>query len=179
MIPGKFIFLDRLPLTTNGKIDYKALPQSSGDEKVFIKGESTEEKTLISIFEEVLGVSNISMNDEFYSLGGDSIKAIQIASKLKNLGFMVEVKDILTLTTIKDIADTLIIDEEKEEKFLEVCEGDIPLAPIMKWFFKKRLYNENYYNQYVLLENSKSIEVNLIKAAIRKLVEHHDILREE
>lgn len=177
MIPGKFIFLDRLPLTTNGKIDYKALPQSSGEEKVLIKGESTEERALVSIFEEVLGVSNISMNDEFYSLGGDSIKAIQIASKLKNLGFMVEVKDILTLTTIKDIADTLIIDEEKEEKVLEVCEGDIPLTPIMKWFFKKRLYNENYYNQYVLLENSKSIEISTIKAAIRKLVEHHDILR--
>lgn len=177
MIPANFIFLDNLPLTTNGKIDYKALPQNNAEEKIFIQCKSAEERVLISTLEQVLGVNKISMNDDFYSLGGDSIKAIQIASKLKDLGVTVEVKDILTLTNIKEIANTLVVQEEKAEKKDEFCQGDIPLTPIMKWFFKGKFYNENYYNQYILMENSKAVEGTILKTAIKKIVEHHDILR--
>lgn len=177
MIPANFIFLEKLPLTTNGKIDYGSLPNVNRYEKTFIECESPEEKFLIRTLEEVLDTNNISMNDNFYNLGGDSIKAIQISSKLKDLGLTVEVKDILTLNSIKEIANTINVQEESKDKNDEVCEGNIPLTPIMKWFFNQEFHNESYYNQYTLLENNRSIDINIIKTAIRKIVEHHDILR--
>lgn len=177
MIPANFIFLEKIPLTTNGKVDYGSLPKSNRDEKVFLECESAEEKLLIGTLEEILDINNISMNDNFYNLGGDSIKAIQISSKLKELGLIVEVKDILTLNTIKEIANTIKVQEENKDKKGEVCEGHIPATPIMKWFFNQGFHNENYYNQYILLENNKSVDINIIKSAIKKIVEHHDILR--
>jgi len=144
MIPANFIFLEKLPLTTNGKIDYDSLPKSNRDEKAFIQCVSAEEKLLIRTLEEILDINNISMNDNFYNLGGDSIKAIQISSKLKELGLTVEVKDILTLNTIKEIANTIKAQEENKDKKDEVCEGHIPLTPIMKWFFNQEFHNESY-----------------------------------
>ena len=76
MIPSFFVFLERMPLTLNGKIDRKALPEpnelSTGVE--YEAPINERETVLVEIWEEVLGVSNISVHDNFFELGGDSIK---------------------------------------------------------------------------------------------------------
>lgn len=177
MIPANFIFIDQLPLTLNGKINYALLPDPIIVEKEFIKYETNVEQELVKAMEEILGVENISMNDNYYQLGGDSIKAIQISSKLKNIGLDIKVKSILNYDSIKEIAAS--VQERQEAKVIsqDQCHGSIEKTPITEWFFKQRFFDENSYNQYVLLEYTKTLDANKIELAVNKLVEYHDGLR--
>ncbi|WP_346868746.1 amino acid adenylation domain-containing protein [Clostridium sp. UBA5119] len=177
MIPTNFVFMDKLPLTLNGKVNYELLPEPKIDEREFIKYETIAEKELVKAMEEILGVEDISMNDNYYQLGGDSIKAIQISSKLKNLGLDIKVKDILAHDSIEDMAAS--IEENKVDSNIsqEKSEGTIETTPIIEWFFNQNFKNENLYNQYVLLEYNGALDINKIIVAVNKLMEHHDSLR--
>ncbi len=177
MIPINYIFLKQLPLTVNGKIDYDLLPKPIPVEKEFIKYKTNIEKELVKAMKEILKVEKISMNDNYYQLGGDSIKAIQISSKLKNIGLNIKVKDILTYDSIKEIADAVVISKSNRDISQNKCEGKIKNTPIINWFLKQRFSNENTYNQYIFLELKNSLDIEKVKIAASKLLEHHDSLR--
>ncbi|MPM57549.1 Gramicidin S synthase 1 [bioreactor metagenome] len=177
MIPTNFVFMDKLPLTLNGKVDYALLPEPEIAEREFIKYETTAEKELVKAMEEILAVENISMSDNYYQLGGDSIKAIQISSKLKNLGLNIKVKDILAYDSIAEIAATI---EESEVVSLisqDKSEGTVERTPIVEWFFSQKFSNDSFYNQHVLLEYKGKLDINKVIITINKLIEHHDALR--
>lgn len=95
MIPSYFVVLDEMPVTTNGKVDQKALPEptetislSQDDDKPVTE---TEER-IVAAFKEVLGVKQVGMHDSFFDLGGDSIMSIQAVAKLKEKGVRVDPK---------------------------------------------------------------------------------------
>ncbi|OOM76973.1 plipastatin synthase subunit C [Clostridium puniceum] len=177
MIPANFVFIDQLPLTLNGKINYELLPKPIIGEKEFIKSETNVEQELVKVMEEILGIKNISMNDNYYQLGGDSIKAIQISSRLKDIGLNIQVKDILTNDSIKEIAATVEKNRESIVISQEKSQGIIEKTPITEWFFEQKFLNENLYNQYVLLEYNIALDFNKVKSAVNKLIEYHDGLR--
>lgn len=177
MIPTNYIFMDEFPLTINGKIDYEALPEPEITQKKFVKYETDIDKELVEVMEEILGFKDISMNDNYYQLGGDSIKAIQISSKLKNLGFDLQVKDILTYDSVKEIAETVTKSQDVKIISQEQSKGYIDKTPIIEWFFNQDLPDENHYNQYVLLKYTGNIDVDMVKSVANKLVYHHDALR--
>lgn len=177
MIPTNFVFMEKLPLTLNGKVNYALLPEPIIDEKKFEKYKTLAQEQLVKAMEEILGVENISMNDNYYHLGGDSIKAIQISSKLKNVGLDIKVKDILAYDSIEEIAAS--IEESEEIMFVSqaMSEGVVGKTPITEWFFNQDFKNQNLYNQYVLLEYNGVLDANKVVTAINKLIEHHDGLR--
>lgn len=177
MIPTNFIFMEKLPLTLNGKVNYDLLPEPEPVEREFIKYETLAEKELVKAMEEILGIENISMNDNYYQLGGDSIKAIQIASKLKNVGLNIKVKDILAHDSIEETA--AIIEEDGVIRSIsqDKSEGIAKRIPIVEWFFNQKFSNESFYNQHVLLEYKERLDINKVIIAVNKLTEHHDALR--
>ncbi|MCB2311589.1 amino acid adenylation domain-containing protein [Clostridium tagluense] len=177
MIPSNFIHLEQLPLTVNGKVNYNLLPDPILVENEFVKSKTDVEKELVKAMEEILGVENISMKDNYYQLGGDSIKAIQISSKLKNVGLEIKVKDILNHDFIGEIAATVEFNKSSRAISQEKCMGDIHSTPIIEWFFNQRFLKENSYNQYILLECNETLDINKVTIAVNKLVEHHDSLR--
>ncbi|WP_434306253.1 amino acid adenylation domain-containing protein [Clostridium botulinum] len=177
MVPTNFVFMGKLPLTLNGKVNYALLPEPETVEREFIKYATLAEKELVKVMEEILGIENISMNDNYYQLGGDSIKAIQISSKLKNVGLNIKVKDILAYDSIEEIAATI---EESEIIRLinqDKSEGTVEKTPIVEWFFNQKFSNESFYNQYVLLEYKGKLDINKVIIVVNKLIEHHDALR--
>ncbi|WP_346961706.1 amino acid adenylation domain-containing protein [Clostridium sp.] len=177
MIPIKFIFIDSLPLTLNGKVNYSLLPEPIAAHKEFVNYNTSSEKELVKAMEEILGIENISMSDNYYQLGGDSIKAIQISSKLKNVGLNIKVKDILSYDSIQEIAAVVEVNENDKVIDQEPSQGYIQSTPIIEWFFNKRFYNQNFYNQYILLEYEEILDANKVTVAINKLIHHHDSLR--
>lgn len=177
MIPTNFVFMDKLPLTLNGKVNYALLPEPEIVEREFVKYETLAEKELVKAMEEILGVENISMNDNYYQLGGDSIKAIQISSKLKNLGFNIKVKDILAHDSIEEIAVAIEESEVVRAISQDKSEGIVERTPIVEWFFNQKFSNENFYNQHVLLEYKGRLDINKVIIAVNKLIGHHDALR--
>ena len=175
MIPTNFVFIDQLPLTVNGKLDLEALPEPVARETEFAAAITEAETQLVQALMEILGVDQVSMNDNFYQLGGDSIKAIQISAKLNNNGYALKAKDILSYETIKEIAAAV---ESVEAEAIDqgMVTGDLALTPIMKWFFEQNYTNENHYHQSIVLKLDHFVMSN-IKKALTKLVEHHDALR--
>lgn len=178
MIPSVFVFLDEFPLTSNGKVDVQALLEIDlVNDKKFISYRNEIEKNLVEIMEQILMVDGISMNDNFYRLGGDSIKAIQISSKLKDNGYSIDLKDILSNDTVEEIAASIRISNKEEEIYQGLCDGEIEKTPISEWFFSKNFSNINHWNQSVLLRLNQNIYSETIKKALNKIIHHHDTLR--
>lgn len=179
MIPSYFVKLEKIPLTNNGKLNRRELPEPNLV-KVLNEYESPNneiEEALVKVWVEVLGVDKIGINDNFYELGGDSIKAIQISSKLKNLGLEIRVKDILTFESIDKIATTAQIMESNKIIEDSVIEGTIINTPIIEWFINEKFIKEDSYNQYIQLEFKSSMDINMIRRSIKEIVCHHDSLR--
>lgn len=109
MIPDAFYRIDELPLTSNRKIDRKALRDRKDFfiERTNVVGARTDsENRLTAIWQEVLGVETISIEDDFFRLGGESLKAIQVVARIsRNLGVTVTLKTFFTLQTIRRISE--------------------------------------------------------------------------
>ena len=116
MIPSYFIQLEKMPLTTNGKIDRKALPEPGGvidTGKEYIAPESQLEKELAELWQEILGVDRVGILDNFFELGGHSLKASVLVSRIhKEFNVEIQLKEIFKTPTIKELS-MLITDAKK------------------------------------------------------------------
>ncbi len=180
MIPSYIVALDSLPLTQNGKVNRASLPEPravNADAEKYIAPQNEPEKKLVSTIQDVLNLNKIGMNDNFYRLGGDSIKAIQIASKLREKGFNIKVKDILSNSIIKEMALCLEDYQSNQEVSQEPRSGFVELTPINAWFFSQQFIDFNYYNQSVNLIMKKNIDKETLQGALTQLIWHHDALR--
>ncbi|MGZ4111308.1 MAG: condensation domain-containing protein, partial [Tumebacillaceae bacterium] len=179
LIPTYLVPVDQIPLTPNGKVDRKALPdptalEMSADDSV--TEVSAEEAQLISILEDILQVTPISRHDNFFALGGDSIKAIQVVAKLGHAGLQTEVRDVLTYPTIKELAATLV----KSDALLseqQVVQGTIAQTPMSVRFFAQEREHAHVDHQLVLLDVKKELDPLMLQQAFQQLVTHHDSLR--
>jgi acyl-CoA synthetase (AMP-forming)/AMP-acid ligase II/aryl carrier-like protein len=96
MVPAFVVQLDAIPLTANGKVDRRALPKpkKESSRSTYQTPESHVEQLLAEIWKKVLHVERVSKTDDFFDLGGDSIKAIQLSSRLRNKGYSIKIKDV-------------------------------------------------------------------------------------
>jgi amino acid adenylation domain-containing protein/non-ribosomal peptide synthase protein (TIGR01720 family) len=175
MIPVHFISLSEIPLTRNGKVNYNALPAPEHVDDVHRVDASNDiERAMIKVWEGVLGVQNLSITDNFFALGGDSIKAVQITSRLHEQGIQVQVKHILTFHTIQQVSQQAVLVNNQEQK---PATGEKPLSFIDKWFFSQQFSNPGFYNQSLLLELHAPVDKARLQQAFETLVRHHDGLR--
>ena len=105
MIPFYIVRVKKFALNTNGKIDKSKLPSPTLVHTDYQPAIGEIEQAIASVWSEILGVENIGRDDNFYSLGGDSIKAIPIVSRLKKMEIPVDVRDIFQYQTIKELGD--------------------------------------------------------------------------
>ncbi|MPN23968.1 Gramicidin S synthase 1 [bioreactor metagenome] len=110
MIPSYFIQLDALPKMNNGKIDKQALllPEKSDIlRSKYIPPRNNVEKTLQRVWCNVLGLKEISINDDFFILGGDSLKAMKIVSDISRK-YKINFEDVYKYSTIAELASNII-----------------------------------------------------------------------
>ncbi|MCP4150962.1 MAG: AMP-binding protein, partial [bacterium] len=176
MIPSFLMELEKIPLTTNGKIDRKALPAPEIKTTRDYEAPTTRvEKALAAEWRQILNTGKLGINDNYFSLGGDSIKTIQIASRLRKYDLKLEVKDIFTHQTIKQLAPHV---KKISRKSLQgTVEGTVPLTPIQQWFFRSPFTENNHFNQAVMIYREKGFDETILKKTFSKIVRHHDALR--
>ncbi|MBL6448227.1 amino acid adenylation domain-containing protein [Fulvivirga sp. 29W222] len=180
MIPAYFVKIDTVPLTKNGKVDYGALPEpeQTGREQDSVSSmpKNDVERISLKVWSEVFGEEDLSVTDNFFELGGDSIKAVQISSRLNEEGISLNVKDILTYHTIEQISQYAeMAGESRYEQGL--VEGKRELTPIEGWFFSQEFKNPDFYNQSVLLKLNRKVNPDSLNRAFVQVIEHHDGLR--
>ncbi|MBA6304371.1 non-ribosomal peptide synthase/polyketide synthase [Colwellia sp. MB02u-14] len=109
MVPSLIEVLDKLPLTANGKVDHKALPEPSAHkstDKLQAPRDEVEE-ALVSIWQSVLGLEKVSVNANFYQMGGDSIKALQIIAQARKINLVFTPQQLFNVLTISQVADLI------------------------------------------------------------------------
>jgi len=105
MIPSYFVQVEKIPLNPSGKIDRKALPKPEAKASSEYAPPSNEiEEILIETWQEVLGIKKIGINDNFFEIGGDSIKTILASGKLFKRGLDVHVNEFFSRKTIRQIS---------------------------------------------------------------------------
>ncbi|WP_193200856.1 non-ribosomal peptide synthetase, partial [Nostoc sp. MG11] len=160
MIPTAFVTLDSLPLTPNGKVDRKALSAPDGTitrVHEYVAPRTQVEQTLANIWQQLLLLEKVSIHDNFFEIGGDSILSIQLVSRAKNSGIEISIKQIFqnqTIAKLAKVANTIVNFECKQS----LVTGIASLTPIQHWFFSQNRKEAHHYNQSVLLEISKNIK---------------------
>lgn len=176
MMPQIIREVDDIPLTNNGKVDVKNLLAGIKQEREekYEEPLNENEKILHKVWTEVLKIPKIGIYDNYYEIGGDSIKAIQITSILNKYFFDFDINLLQKHPTIQELARKLESIKEKSKNSDEPSTST--LSPAQNWFFFKNLLNENYYNQSVLISPKKNLDENLFAEAFRLVAKHHKIL---
>jgi amino acid adenylation domain-containing protein/non-ribosomal peptide synthase protein (TIGR01720 family) len=182
MVPAMIMQLDAIPLTANGKVDRKKLPEKNTEvtSSVSYAGPRTAmEKIMVEMWQEMLNVERVGIHDNFFELGGDSIITIQIVSRARKQGYELQVSDLFEHQTIAGLSRGMIDRDRAVETKAEqgVLEGEAALLPIQRWYFESQPTRISHYNQSVLLGIDKSITESQLQAAMEQLVRHHDALR--
>ncbi|MCK4259526.1 MAG: amino acid adenylation domain-containing protein, partial [Halanaerobiales bacterium] len=185
MIPSYFVQLDQMPLTANGKISRKSLPEPEGNIVVGTEYEAprneTEEK-LADVWKKVLGIKKVGINDNFFELGGHSLKAIVLVSKIhKEFNSEVPLSEMFKRPTIKELATYI---QKSDKKIFTAIQ---PLEE--KEYYKassaqKRMYmlqqfdlSSTSYNIPAVFEIEGNLNYERLKNAFKTLIERHETLR--
>ncbi|BAZ54105.1 beta-ketoacyl synthase [Nostoc sp. NIES-4103] len=134
------------------------------------------EQTIAHIWQEILGIEQVGIEDNFLELGGDSLLSIQITARANKAGLRFTNQHLFEYPTIAQLAE---IAGRTQTVFSEqgLVEGELPLTPIQHWFFEQNLVDAHHWNQTVVLEVQQSVNSMLLQQAVQHLLNHHDALR--
>ncbi len=179
MIPSRFFRIGKMPLTSNGKIDTKALLAIEGaglkHDTGFAGPETDQEAILAGIWKAVLGREEIGVLDNFFALGGDSIKAIQILSRLSRQHLKLEVGHIFETPTIRALGKKLSTISRIPEQGM--ITDRVSLTAIQSWFFNEHAGEWDHYAQAVWIRSKERVDEKALWLSLQKLQAHHDCLR--
>ncbi|WP_113050179.1 non-ribosomal peptide synthetase, partial [Paenibacillus polymyxa] len=178
MVPSYFVRLSRLPLTLNGKVDRRALPAPEPNVDTgmdYVAPETDVQQALAAAWGAILGIQKVGIQDNFFHLGGDSIKAIQVSSRLFQAGYKLEMKDLFKYPTIADLS-TYIQPVNRVAEQGDVT-GNVVLTPIQRWFFEQPTDEPHYFNQSVMLYRQEGYDEQALRQALHQITTHHDALR--
>ena len=179
MTPSQIITLPALPHTPNGKIDRKQLPPPRFEvarKRPFVPPRTPTEETLARIWCEILQLPEVSVQDKFFELGGDSIMSIRVIARARQEGLLLTPPQLFKAQTIARLA-ALAAEADDEIKADTDMHGPAPLTPIQHWFFEQRLHNPAHWNQAVWFETTAQINTAHLNAALTHLVQRHPMLR--
>ncbi|MEW4058621.1 amino acid adenylation domain-containing protein [Bacillus siamensis] len=185
MVPSYFVRLDDMPLTSNGKINRKALPApeaSLQQTAEYVPPGNEAESKLADLWQEVLGISRAGIKHNFFDLGGNSIRAAALAARIqKELDVNLSLKDIFKFPTIEQLAEkTLHMDKNQYIP--------IPAAKEMSYYpvssAQRRMYllshaegGELTYNMTGAMSVEGEVDPDRLNDAFQKLIERHEALR--
>lgn len=202
MVPSTFTFLPALPLTNNGKVDRRALPEPSASrprlESGYAAPQTDAECVLAAVWTDVLGIEEIGIDDNFFQLGGDSIRSLRVISKARERGTVLSLPDLFAHPTVRELAERSMAARPSEpavptsaaQPFALVSAADRSLLPgdvedaypvatlQLGMFFHNELDPASaiYHDVFSFRVQARFEEARFV-AALDRLVNRHPILR--
>ncbi len=177
MIPAALVPLTALPLTRNGKIDRRALPEPAhrrADTPDYAPL-SAVEHALARIWAEVLRLDGVGIHDNFFDVGGDSVLSIQIASRAARAGIRLSPRHFFEHQTIAELAAVSGRASDAPAMQAPVA-GAVPLTPTQRWFLDQDQPEPDHFSQSVVLD-APDVPAALLRTALDAVAAHHDVLR--
>ena len=197
MIPRIFVFLDSLPLT-NGKLDRGALPKPEGQRpelgQAYGAPQSEIERTIASIWEEVLNIRPIGIHDNLFDLGGHSLSASQIVSRvIETFRLEVPLQKLFESPTVAQMAGWITEHPERmrrEEDGVPVGTGALSLRPVPRdkelplsfaqhrlWLLNQLEPDSPVYNEPKTVRFRGVLDVESLQKTLDTIMERHEVLR--
>ncbi|HEX6047361.1 MAG TPA: amino acid adenylation domain-containing protein [Pyrinomonadaceae bacterium] len=190
MVPSRFVMLAQMPLTPNGKLDRRALPVPDNSRpdlgSNFVAARTPVEEVLTGVWSEVLGLDEVSVNDNFFDIGGHSLLATQITSRLRSI-FKIDitVRRLFEHPILADLAQAIESSLRRAEGF--VAEPIHPIArdgEMLLSFAQQRLWlmdqvdpGNPSYNLGAALRLKGPLDVAALEASLNEIIRRHEILR--
>ncbi|PWB30938.1 non-ribosomal peptide synthetase [Pseudomonas sp. SDI] len=177
MVPSHLLSLDRLPLTANGKLDRKALPAPHASVRNdYAAPQNATQQQLATLWQSLLGVAQVGLDDNFFELGGDSIIAIQLVSRARQLGLHYTPRDLFQYQTVRSLAAVAGRGTQVQAEQGPLS-GSVELTPIQHAFFAQTMAVRSHWNQSLLLTPRQVLDAASLRSAVGQLLQQHDALR--
>ncbi|MCI3933797.1 non-ribosomal peptide synthetase [Streptomyces sp. AN091965] len=179
MVPSSFVLLDELPLTPNGKLDKAALPEPEVPGGAYQAPRTPEEQALAAAYAEVLGLERVGIDDDFFAVGGDSIRSIQVVSKARVHGIEITPRQVFECRTVAALAVAAATGGPAVPVREEMAGGGVgwmPLLPIARYITELG----GGYDRFVMsmaVNLPRGIDEDGLVATLAAVVDHHDVLR--
>ncbi|MFC0435416.1 non-ribosomal peptide synthetase [Kutzneria buriramensis] len=178
MVPAAFVMLNRLPLAPNGKLDRAALPDPEYRNAAYRAPLTTEEQVLADVYAEVLGLHEVGVDDDFFAVGGDSIRSIQVVARARARGVEVTPREIFQCRTVAELA--AVVAGRADTSPAPEPEGSgvgwMPLLPVARYLTELG-GGINRFSMSMVLDLPDGIDEDGLVATIGAVVDRHDILR--
>jgi amino acid adenylation domain-containing protein len=190
MVPTQFMVLDAMPLTPNGKVDRRALPAPDTSniqlDTEFVAPSNITEEILVSIWADVLGVKQLSINDSFFELGGHSLLATQVVSRIRQ-AFSIEIplQSLFENPTIASLAQTIAQCQNQAaelSKYQTISPREkrdsapLSFAQQRLWFLAQLEPNNPFYTIPWSVRLSGDLNIPVLQQALDAIVAHHEVL---
>ncbi len=181
-IPASFTVLDRLPLTDNGKVDRRRLPEPASLARAFEEPTGEMERRVAAIYAEVLRLPRVGADDDFFALGGHSLLAVQVTSRLaSDLGRDVPVRALFEFPHVRGLAASLDSDDGAPLPPVRPAPQDerrpASFAQRRLWFLDRLEPDTAAYHLPTLLHLEGAVDRDALRRALEGLVHRHEALR--
>src|SRR5437764_2992127 len=180
MVPSHFVLLEALPLTSNGKVDRRALPAPeplADMHQSYTAPRTSVEQTLTEVWSQVLRLPQVGIHDNFFALGGDSILSLSLIAQARRAGLQLTVKQLFQAPTIAQLSQLVTPVVASLEQERDSSQGALTLTPIQRWFFEQPLLNPHHWNQAFLLHLPANLSVARLEQAVQWVLGQHDVCR--
>jgi non-ribosomal peptide synthase protein (TIGR01720 family) len=171
MIPSAFVLLDELPLTGNGKLDRAALPAPAAVTGSGRAPATEQEKLLLDLFQDILGIDDLGVDDSFFALGGDSIMSLQLVARAHQHGIPLTARDIFHHKTVHQLATQL------HTSGPVTITHDPGTGPVIRTPVMRDLPTWRDHQQSMVLIAPPGADPARLATALQAVVDHHGALR--
>ncbi|WP_248796631.1 non-ribosomal peptide synthetase [Pseudomonas sp. MWU13-2105] len=178
LVPAQIVLLEQLPLTANGKLDRRALPQPGAVQQGYVAPLGELEEQLAAVWADVLKLERVGSRDNFFELGGDSILSLQIIARAKRLGIRLSPKQLFEKQTIGQLATVAKrIENKPAREVMARVSGQQLLLPIQARFFEMDIARRQHWNQSLMLKPRAPLDAGPLQTALMALLAQHAALR--
>ncbi|PWI09284.1 non-ribosomal peptide synthetase [Streptomyces sp. NWU339] len=179
MVPSAFVALGRLPLGPTGKLDRSALPEPEFLGEAYREPRTEAEKIIAAAYADVLGVERVGIDDDFFAVGGDSLRSIQVVARARARGLQLTTREIFECRTAARLAE---VASNRRDRVPVLAEdegggvGPMPLQPVARQVFEHGGGTDRFAMSMVL-ELPAGIDASGLAATLDALLDRHDLLR--
>ncbi|HVS00913.1 MAG TPA: amino acid adenylation domain-containing protein, partial [Thermoanaerobaculia bacterium] len=191
MVPSAFVLLDHLPLTSNGKVDRRALSALAAPEggragdRGYVAPTDPVEELLAGIWAEVLGLDRVGIHDPFFALGGHSLLATRVVSRIRDtLGTEVPLRRLFEASTVAELAQVLRLAQSPQDARAPLARVPRDGAELLTsfaqqrlWFFDQLEPGSPAYNVPFAVRLTGEVEPALLARLFSEVVRRHEVLR--